>query len=258
MALDTDFHNHVTMSSALQMAQAAHQQGIRVLGLSEHVYQISEARAQLEHMPLEGPLLTFAQYIAAVESLAQALPLDVRLGLEVDFVPEHNERIQAALKDYPWDFLIGSVHEIDDYRVEVEEDFTRERGEALWLRYFELQRDAVGSGYFSLLSHPVRMRAANPYVPATIDDELERLAAEATRHDVALEINGYDTLTFPELVSRLTRACALHGTPISVGSDAHEPPEVAQAHRQIAAILRDAGISTVRIWRQRQAEEYNW
>jgi histidinol-phosphatase (PHP family) len=258
MALDTDFHNHVAMSSARQMAQAAHRQGIRVLGLSEHIYQISEVRAPLEHMPLEGPLLTFAQYFAAVQAAAQDLPLAVRLGLEVDFVPEHNERIQASLKDYPWDFLIGSVHEIDDYRVEVEENFTRERSEALWLRYFELQQDAVGSGYFSLVSHPVRMRAANPYVPSTIADELERLAAEAARHDVALEINGYDTMTYPDLVRLLARACALHGTPISVGSDAHEPPEVAQAHRQIAAILRETGISTIRIWRQRQPEEYRW
>ena len=109
-------------------------------------------------------------------------------------------------------------------------------------------REAVSSDYFSLVSHPVRMRSRNPFIPSTLDEELERLAAEATRCDIALEINGYDVLSYPSLVRRLARACALHQTPISVGSDAHTPRQVAQAHPQTEAILREAGITKVRIW----------
>lgn len=58
------------------------------------------------------------------------------------------------------------------------------------------------------------MRIGNPHLPPTFDEELERLAAEATRCNVALELNGYDTLTYPSLVQRLARACALHKTPM--------------------------------------------
>ena len=42
-------------------------------------------------------------------------------------------------------------------------------------------------------------------------------------NDVALEINGYDMLHYHSLVRRLAKACLLHHTPISVGSDAHNP-----------------------------------
>ncbi len=258
MPIDTDFHSHVSRSSAREMAQSAQEKGLRVLGLSEHDFQMSEARSTLEHLSLEGPLLTFPMYIEEVRTAHQDLRLEVRLGMEVDFIPSKNEVIQAFLQSYTWDFLIGSVHEVDGLLFERDNKWGREEGEALWLRYFELLREAVNSRYFSLVSHPVRMRSSNPFIPSTLDEELEHLAAEATRCDVALEINGYDVLAYPGLVRRLARACALHQTPISVGSDAHNPRQIAQAHTQTGSILREAGITNVRIWKQRVAEEYRF
>ncbi len=258
MILDTDFHSHVSRSSAQRMAQAAQEQGLRVLGLSEHVFQMNEAHPLLEHMGVEGPLLSFDTYIDAVRNAAEQQQLDVRLGLEVDFIPEKNEAIQSFLKGKPWDFLIGSVHEIDGVLFEHNHELNKTTGEARWLRYYQLLRAAVTSGYFDVISHPVRMRSANPYLPATLDAELEQLAAEATQHNVALEVNGYDTLTYPSVVRRLVKACALHHTPISVGSDAHIPARIAQAHQQTETLLRNAHINTVRIWKQRVPEEYTF
>ncbi len=256
MTINTDFHSHVSYSSAYEMGLAAREKGLRTLGLSEHIFQMHEARPLLRHLPAEGPLLTFASYIEQVQAAARDLQFDVRLGLEVDFIPGKNAEIQDALQGYPWDFLIGSVHEIDGTLFEHNPRWTREQGEQFWLRYFKLLREAVTSGYFSLISHPVRMRICNPHLPPTLDEELEQVAAEATRYDVALEINGFDVAKYPDLVRRLARACALQRTPISVSSDAHRPREIAQSHVHSETILREAGISTVRIWKQRQTEEY--
>jgi histidinol-phosphatase (PHP family) len=256
MPLTTDFHNHVSRSSAIQMAASARQKGIHILGLSEHVFQMSEGRPALTHMPLEGPMLAIPQYLAAVHAAAQDEKLDVRAGLEVDFIPAKNEQIQTTLQGYDWDYLIGSVHEIDGMQFELQTIASPEQGEALWRRYFALLHEAVKSGYFDVISHPARMRARNPYEPSDIDEEYERLAATATQHNVALELNGFDTLTYPATVKRLARACALHHTPVSVGSDAHKPPQIAQAHQQTEELLRANGIHTIRIWKKRVAEEY--
>lgn len=254
MPITTDFHNHVARSSAVQMVQAARAKGLQVLGLSEHVFQMKEARAPLAHMALEGPISSFASYIEGVHSAAQSF--DVRLGLEVDFVPGKNEEIQALLQEYPWDYLIGSVHQIDGILFENTSPQTQSEGEAHWLRYLELLREAVNSGYFSFVSHPVRMYTANHYIPATLDEELDRLALAAANKNVALEINGYDTLKYPHMVRRLARACATHKTPISVGSDAHKPAQIAQAHGQSEHILHEAGVQQIRIWKALSPEEY--
>ena len=256
MIIDTDMHSHVSRSSAKQMILAAQQKGLRVLGLSEHVFQMQETRFALQHLEPEGPLLTFNTYIDDVRTAASQSNVDTRLGLEVDFIPGKNELIHSFIQEYNWDFLIGSVHEINGIQFEANYKWSREEGEALWLEYFELLRGVVTSGHFSVVSHPVRLRVNNPYLPPTFDKELERLAAEATHYDVALEINGYDMLHYHSLVHRLAKACILHHTPISVGSDAHNPRGIAQAHQQTENMLHELGITKIRLWKQMKAEQY--
>ena len=256
MIIDTDMHSHVSCSSAWQMALAAQQKGLRVLGLSEHVFQMRETRLALQHLEPEGPLLTFNTYIEDVRTAASQSNVDTRLGLEVDFIPGKNELIHSFIHEYTWDFLIGSVHEINGIQFEANYKWSREEGEALWLQYFELLRRVVMSGNFSVLSHPVRLRVNNPYLPSTFDEELEHLATEATHNDVALEINGYDMLHYHSLVRRLAKACMLHNTPISVGSDAHNTRGIAQAHQQTETMLHEVGITKIRLWKQMNEEEY--
>ena len=256
--IDTDFHSHVARSSAREMAQTAREKGLRILGLSEHIFQMTEARPTLPHLPEEGPTLSFSEYSDAVRAAAQEVGIETGLGLEVDFIPGLNEQIQAFLPGHDWDFLIGSVHEVDGIFFEYDKVTDRAMGEARWLRYFALLREVATCGAFSLVSHPVRMRIENAFLPPTFDDELERLAAEAARCNVALEINGSDVLHYTNLVRRLARACALHSTPISVGSDAHYPARVAQAHALSAEILREVGIREVRIWRGMEPENYQF
>src|SRR5215467_3870757 len=146
MSIDTDFHSHICPSSAHEMIVATQKKGLRVLGISEHVFQMNEVHPLLEYMPQEGPLLTFATYINQVHTAARQLRFDVRLGLEVDFIPGKNEHIQDFLQGHDWDFLIGSVHEINGEIFEVDKKWNQEQGETLWLRYFELLRAAVSSG----------------------------------------------------------------------------------------------------------------
>ncbi len=251
MSIATDFHSHVSRTSAHVMVQAARDKGLRVFGLSEHIFQMSEMRPALGHLRLEGPPLSFAAYREGVQAAAERAQLDARLGLEVDFIPGKNEQIHEAIQQYQWDFLIGSIHEVDGLFFE-EEDlrWDREEGEALWRRYMVLLREAVNSGYFQVVSHPVRMARQNPHVPASLDEELEHLAAEATARNVALELNGYDMKKYPHLVRRVARACASQRTPISVGSDAHRFQDLASKHRETEAIMREAGLTHVRTWKQ--------
>ncbi len=257
MNIPTDFHSHVSYTSALQVATAAKEKGLQVLGISEHIYQLYEYRTGLEYLGAEGPFLRSADYIQQVREATHMLSFDVRLGLEVDFIPSKNEVIQLSIQNQPWDFLIGSIHEIDGLQFERSYSWSREEGEVLWTQYFKLLQEAILSGCFQVISHPVRMGLRNPHLPSTFDQELEQLASIASSCNVALEINGKDMLAYPRLVYRLAQACAKHHTPISIGSDAHYPDKVAQAHRETEQLLHQSGIRHVRIWKQREVEEYS-
>ena len=65
MPLDTDFHSHVSRSSARpEWLSRPKKKGCAFLGLSEHIFQMKESRLNtLNILPLEGPLLTFPTYI---------------------------------------------------------------------------------------------------------------------------------------------------------------------------------------------------
>jgi histidinol-phosphatase (PHP family) len=254
----SDMHTHFSLSTLSNMVQAAHDRGVKTLGISEHLFQLKEARPLVSHLPQEGALISLAQYRATVEALEEQYKgqVDLRLGLEVDFLPEKQEAIQAFVQPVPWDFLIGSVHElrvgdlIDDVP-----PLNAKEGQERWLRYFSLLRQAVTCGCFDVVSHPLRMRAENPWVPATFQGEVEHLAATATQANVALEINGTDIHIWPDGVRALIQACARRLTPVSVGSDAHMPEHVARAHAWSTEALIQAGITTVRIWKQRVPQE---
>src|SRR5438034_9363854 len=98
MSITTDFHSHVSYTSALEVGRAAKEKGLQVLGISEHIYQLYECRAELEHLTAEGPLLHIADYIQQIREAAHILSFDVRLGLEVDFIPGKNETIQLSIQ----------------------------------------------------------------------------------------------------------------------------------------------------------------
>src|SRR5947209_7187050 len=120
------------------MAIGAKEKGLQVLGISEHIYQLYEYRPGLEHLPPEGSFLRTTDYIQQIREAARVLSFDIRLGLEVDFIPSKNEAIQLAIQNQPWDFLIGSIHEVDGLQFEEEYSWSREEGEVLWTQYFKL------------------------------------------------------------------------------------------------------------------------
>src|SRR5579883_3428726 len=109
MSIVTDFHNHVVRSSVERMTRSAMDKQLRVLGLSEHIFQLSEARPLLPYMPQEGPFISLAAYFQAIAEVREQTAYDVRAGLEVDFVPARNSELWQVIAGQPWDFLIGSV-----------------------------------------------------------------------------------------------------------------------------------------------------
>jgi histidinol-phosphatase (PHP family) len=248
----SDFHIHLSRSSLEAMVQAAQRKGVYVLGICEHLGQMSEGRSLAGHLAQEGPLLSFAEYLSMIDaqkSLSKG-QIDLRVGLEVDFLPDRQKTIEECVRPYQWDFLIGSVHELSvGDLIDGVSPHSPQEGQERWKRYFHLLRLAATSGFFDIIGHPLRMRANNPHVPLHLDEELDNLAVCAALADVALELNGHDIQLWPEGVRALIRACARYQTPVSLGSDASVPQDIARGHAWCVKELTKAGIRTLRTWK---------
>lgn len=87
--------------------------GLQVIGISDH----SPYFYHNEDQPFPGVAMArsdFANYVKEVLRLKEKYSgdIEVLLGMESDFYPEHAEVYRNAFKGIPFDYIIGSVHKL--------------------------------------------------------------------------------------------------------------------------------------------------
>jgi histidinol-phosphatase (PHP family) len=240
-----DYHSHICESTIDAMLASAAEKGVCEYGISEHIFMLNEGHLVFPLVPEEGRRFTREWYVETYRDRAQRSPMSIRLGLEVDYVPGTEVPVADVLAGVEWDFLIGSVHEIDGTDLFEYTPVDEREGQRLWRRYYELSVAAIESGAFDVLAHPVRNMIRNQYVPEDVGDLLDAVATAAARDGVALELNGEDTRLWPEMVTALAQAAGRAGCAVSLGSDAHRPETVAQSLLVASSIAAEAGVPGV-------------
>ncbi|WP_178025504.1 histidinol-phosphatase [uncultured Paenibacillus sp.] len=223
--------------------------GLSVIGISDHTPYFGREEDQPFPRIAMGKQ-AFAGYIEEVLKLKQeyAGRIDVLLGIESDFFPEHLGAYRNTLNQYPFDYVIGSVHSVGEVSIFNKnrwKGLSREEKVASKETYYELIRQSARSGMFQILGHIDAMKGNYPAftdIPAAqaIDETLKTIA----EHEVAIEINtsGKTKLSggwYPD-DSILERA--LHfGVSVTFGSDAHTPSRVGDEWDEVARRLKEIG-----------------
>lgn len=192
-----DYHTHHERcghagGSLRDMIEAALSAGLSQLGLSDHspLFFLPEDRP--------SPTMTMAKsefpvYVDEVLQLRSeyAGRIDIRLGVESDYIPGWMGKYKSIYAGYPLDYVIGSVHYFEDMHI-----FDRRRWEAedadplrTFTLYIRLVQDAVRCGAFDIVGHldAVKGLGVAPADPLTeLWDETVRLIAAA---DLTVEID---------------------------------------------------------------------
>src|SRR6185295_8430530 len=97
-------------------------------------------------------------YVEKVRKAQKDHPsLAIKLALEVDFLPGHEEWIRDLAARHPWDYFIGSVHYISDsWAVDDPSkisDWKNRDAFEVWSVYFERLTMAAESGLFEIIGH---------------------------------------------------------------------------------------------------------
>ncbi|GIP49435.1 histidinol-phosphatase [Paenibacillus sp. DXFW5] len=223
--------------------------GLAVIGISDHTPYFGHEEDQPFPRIAMGKQ-AFAGYVEEVLKLKQeyAGRIDVLLGIESDFFPEHVGAYRNTLNQYPFDYVIGSVHSVGEVSIFNKnrwKGLSREEKVASKETYYDLIRQSARSGLFQILGHIDAMKGNYPAftdIPAAqaIDETLRTIA----EHQIAIEINtsGKTKLSggwYPD-DSILERA--LHfGVSVTFGSDAHTPLRVGDEWEQVARRLKEIG-----------------
>lgn len=240
-----DFHMHSSVSydsrsSVQSMVESALEAGLREICFTDHCDYHSDPAVPPSTFTLET-------YRAAYDDLDMP-GLTVRRGLEFGLT-EWNAKEFAQWADlYPYDFIIGSVHEVagldpyfpDYWTGDVKADFHRYLEQTL--RCVQAHRGFDVLGHLTYVCKSVHNPSCAPVPFLENRDITDAIMEELVRKDIGMEINtsGVDRAgEFLPGADFLRRFKELGGRIVTVGSDAHDPSRVGQYAPEALEVLKD-------------------
>lgn len=248
-----DLHNHTTLchhatgTVAEYLERARRLTGQREFGFSEHspwMFLPDERR----FAPTEEEFEEYVRWIQVARSAApRGSGLKIRLGIEMDFMPEKRAEAQAMAERHAFDYHIGSCHNLGDFVIDDPDSKERWRdsnAREVYERYFESLVAMLEWGFIDVVAH-IDLPKKFGFVPARgYDDLMEMMIPHLRNAEAVVEINtagrDKDCAEFypaPHWVKRYVAA----GIPFTIGSDAHAPGEVGRYREDALTLLCEAG-----------------
>jgi histidinol-phosphatase (PHP family) len=257
-----DYHMHTPLcqhavGEPVEYAARAVEVGLKEIGFTDHSPM---ARDDFDNWRMRNDQLD--EYVEKVRKAQKDFPnLTIKLSLEVDYLPGHEEWIRDLAARHPWDYFIGSVHYVSDtwdvdspYKIS---EWKKRDPFEVWTIYFERLTMAAESGLFEIIGH-ADLPKKFCFVPKEDCTKLfTRFLDAARKADVALELNTAGLRKdckeiYPSrAILQLARE---RNVPITFGSDAHSPNEVGADFEKAIQLAREVGYSQSCRFTQRKRE----
>lgn len=225
-----------------------------------------------DHLDIDYPeepdlfLLDLPNYTASVLAMQEKYKdkLPVCLGIELGLQPHLAALHADILKQYPFDFVIGSshvVHGVDPYYPVFYEGRTEKEG---YREYFEsILENIIAFDGFDVYGHIDYVVRYGPTRNENYDwkdyrDILDEILKTLIAKGKGIEINtgGFKYgLGHPNPTEEIIRRYReLGGEIITIGADAHKPEHVAFDLKKVPNILKEAGFSYFTVFKKRKPE----
>jgi len=262
MSLPADLHMHTPLcrhatGEPVDYARQAVALGLTEIGFSDHSPMPQE---DFDNWRMFDRQLD--EYVAKVWLAQKTFPqLAIRLALEVDYLPGHEDWIRALAARHPWDYFIGSVHYIGDAwdidNPAKMSEWKKRNPFEVWQSYFERLTLAADSKLFEIIGHADLPKKFNIRPQQDCTPLYEKFLTAAARAGCAIELNtaGLRKECREIYPSRpLLQIAFQKNVPITFGSDAHTPAEVGMNFADAVSLARGGGYTESCRFKQRQRE----
>ena len=236
------------------MVAAAKAKGLRYFGISEH-FDVDETSRRLYGATTSPAYFAAARELQAAQNGASFTFL---VGAEFGYTAEPAARayLSELAQTYRPDFIVNSVHIVDDVDAWFPAYFAGKSKAYAYSRYFEAVRDSLDAPYpYDVVGHIGYVSRNAPYpdrklryedFSAFYDDILRTVVAK----DKILEVNtssrgaGSDFLPDCDV---LERYFALGGRKVSFASDAHDTSRILEKREIVVAALKKIGFTHITV-----------
>ncbi len=258
-----DYHIHTKLCGHAQGEPAEYidyaiKIGLKEIGFSDHAPLVSH----------NDPTLTmnFSQlpeYHKMIEDVRKTYEEDiqVKIGIEADFIPGYENDTKAILENYPYDYVIGSVHYVNDWAFDHPhqiQQWEQKNVNDVYRNYYRLLRESASSGLFDIMAHVDLVKKFGHKPSEDLSDAVKETAEIFKRAGVAIEINTSGLRKpvreiYPSLKD--LKIYCQSGVPCTFGSDAHSPEQVGWEFKQAVELALAAGYSEYVVFKNRKIEK---
>lgn len=244
-----DGHIHIergeyTLEWIKQFVDRAIERQIDEIWLLEHCYRFEEfvpmydsvcaySKYVDEWFHRQAGVLKLEDYLKLIKQVrSEKFPIKIKFGLEICYFKEYEGLISELTKNKGFDFLLGSIHFVDDFAFDHKaEHWIGIDVDQIYRKYFEDSISLVKSRIFDGLGHPdsIKLFGHKPSYPLT--DYYEDLAKELAKSKMYVDQNSGVARRCPETATlgmdeELLRILKKNKIKIITSSDAHCPEDV--------------------------------
>ncbi len=270
--IKADQHTHCNFSTDSESTPESMIQGAIEKRLS-HLCFTDHMDLDFPESTKEEPLFEFSvpEYFKTLIPLKESYhdKLFLGIGIELGLRPgrdDLNQTMQQLLKDYSFDFVLGSIHLLEDADPYYETFWTDRTAKNVLASYFDTMLTCLREyDNFDSLGH---LDYLIRYIPAfcgtkdyiykeyaEVIDEILKLLIDKKK---ALEINTAGLIKglpcFHPKLDVLKRYLELGGELLTIGSDAHTPDKIGTEFSQTETILRSCGLTGYYVYKKRTPE----
>jgi histidinol-phosphatase (PHP family) len=263
--INKDFHVHESHSSDAPLAtvekycRVAERRGIDEICFTTHLI-LTGPDVQHGISPSDIP-----EYLEEIQAAREDTTVKLRTGLEVDWFPEVERRIEEIIEEHHLDYVLGSMHYIRGVDIGSRRHsptfFLGKRLEDALDIYYEDWGRAAESGLFDVMAHPDYFRkylGLTHEMPVSWEDYGSNVydAIDCLRsHGVGIEVNSSGRRhgigdVYP--VKGFLRAAREAGVEtVTVGSDCHKTEELGLNTLWAVERLREEGYDYICVYEGR-------
>ncbi|RDY71345.1 histidinol-phosphatase HisJ family protein [Halobacillus trueperi] len=264
----TDYHVHMAETGNLDVdylrtyITKAKEEGIEELGVSEHAYFFQETRDILSNPWVENRrTLDFETYQKMFDEAAKA-ELPIKMGIEMDYMPGKEKEMEAFISSHPFDYVIGSVHWIDEWGIDLaiyRDEYEKRDLKDVYQQYFDRVVTLAESGLFDFVGHidVIKVFGYRPDDKEFLKEQYKRAAKALAKTDTCIEISSAGLRKpvgelYPD--PTLLQMCKDEGVGIVLCSDAHKPDHIGYRYEEAIDLAKSVGYTEVHTFSNRKRQ----
>lgn len=251
-----DYHIHTYLcghakGDPLDYAKEAEKKGISEIGFSDHI-MVDKWRPEYA-MRIDQ----IEDYVKLVEKVEKESSIPIKLGAEIDYFLGKEEDIRKIIEEFPFDYVIGSVHFLDDWVIDDPryiDGYHKKDINEVYRQYFLLVSKMASSKLFDVVGHLDLVKKFGFKPTVDITPEITFVIEKIKKNNLCVEINTSGLEKPAREVypgQMILKMCWKERIPVTLGSDSHKPWEVGRHFDVALRMMKKIGYNEIATFTKR-------